>query len=145
MPWTTVDRINTWLEPKKTSVNDVPQDLELAAKDQVFARMALSYDVTGWTDSGSTPSLVQGIMAMYIAAWFYQRVYSQDADLQAYAMWIINQADILVKGIVSGILDLIDVAGAPPTKISKNDFYPNDDTEILDPEQAAKFTMGKLF
>jgi hypothetical protein len=141
-----LERVQAWLVTRKLELLEVDPALELHAKDMVFGKLAQSYDVTGWLSSATTPSLVQNIMAMLIAAWTYEIAYSNDSgDVQAYTLWLERKANDLMAGIISGAIDIIEVIGRPETEFSNIDFWPNDSTEILCPDAAAKFTVSKVF
>lgn len=146
MSWTTIQKVQNWLDKNKLSLNAIDEDMEQHYKDVVFAKLALQYDVQGWLDSGTTPALVQDILALYIAGSEYQRRYSDDNEsLQNYAMWLMRSADSLLKGILDGTLDILEIEGLPGVRWSANDFYPNDDTGIICPNEDIKFTMGHVF
>lgn len=145
MSITTADKIQAWLDKNKLPINDVEPALELIFKTQVFGTLALNYDVSAWIDSGSTPAIVQDIIALFMASIIYQRTYADDATtLQPYAKYLLSMAQTLLTGVNNGAINIVEI-GKPITDWTHDNFYPNDDTGILDPTQDIKFTMGQIF
>jgi hypothetical protein len=141
----TLPEVQAWLETTKMQLDAFDPELEATARTMVFGKVGATYDTTGWTDETDTPKLVRSIIAMYVAAWTYNRQYSEeDPDGSGYAKWLIGMADQALEGVASGNVNLPEVpAGAEP--VSAPSFYPDDTTGSLYPEEAARFTIGKVF
>jgi hypothetical protein len=65
---------------------------------------------------------------MQYAAWYYDKVYSQDdaGGGNSYADRLRLRADTLVAGILDGTLDIGTDATPLDTNVSAPDFFPND-------------------
>lgn len=138
--------VQTWLETTKLQLSVLPADLDTVAESQVFARLSEQYDVSGWTNSSTTPTLVKEIVAMTVAAWFYLRQYSENAEeANWYATWLLAQAEKLMVNITGGTIILPGGSGGPTIPTDAPVFWPTDNTEILDPDSAAKFTVAMRF
>ncbi len=147
MAYLTVPNVQTWLEATKLTVATVESGLETATKFRVIAALSEVYDTSLWLDDTSTPALVRQVMAMYYAAWYYRRTYSEDTDSSpTYADWLEGLADTMLMGIVDGTLDLIEVVGLSAATGSM-DFYPQDNNYDSNGYRVddAKFTMGQVF
>lgn len=149
MAYLTEPLVQNWLEQTKLDVVSVEPQLELTAKSVVLGRLKDVYDTSSWLDTASTPELVVQVMAMYYAAWFYRRQYSEDTDQTPnYADWLEGLADSLLASIVDGSVDL---PGFPPLEGTdangSPDFYPKDnnydDTGVRVDD--AVFSMGMKF
>jgi hypothetical protein len=153
----TVADVNAWLERTKIAVQSVDPTLETTAIARVFGRLSSMYDVTTWTDASTTPTLVRAMVAMHVAAWTYNRAYTEDSpDGSPYANWLLNEAALWVSQTVDGVLTLTDAAPAStaPTGPSA---YPDDSTGASQQyddsgaaiggttSAAAKFYMGTRF
>lgn len=117
-----------WLESTKLQITDVDAALQDAAVDLVFSALGSLYDTSLWLDPLSTPSLVRKIIAMLVAAWVYDRQYSEDAAGQdQYADKLEKRAMMLLDGLTSGLLTLTDIDPVLSDPTSP-EFYPNDAT-----------------
>ncbi len=138
----------TWLEATKLSISEVDAELEESLVSQVFSAVAVSYDTSAWLAIGTTPVLIRKVIAMLYAAAVYRRAYSEEdpdgGGLAGYATWLENRAMAILMGIITGTLDLLDVEGSI-SNVSGPDFWPNDSTEVTEPESARKFSMGAKF
>lgn len=145
-----VDDVQPWLEETKLRL-DSSEDLieEPYQSEFVKSRLAsCSLNVTTWVDKLTTPFLVKQIIGMLVAAQRYNRYYSEtDEDAgNPYANKLEERATLLLDGICAGTINLLDVTDDPATTGSGSiDFYPTDLTGILNPEEAVRFTMGKVF
>lgn len=145
MAYVTELEIQQWLEATKLNVSSVDAQLELSARNIAFNKLSQIYDTTVWTNIATTPALIRQVISMLVAAWIYNRAFSQeDSEGSGYAAWLEDKAMGLLESISTGALDLPEVVGIV-TSVSGPSFYPNDDTELEDPYQAAKFSMGKVF
>lgn len=145
MSYVTVEEIQQWVEATKLPIDVVEGELETSAMNIAFNTVSAVYTTTGWIDVATTPALVRQAIAMLIAAWTYNRAYSEeDPEGSGYAQWLENKAMALLGSIATGTIDLIEVEGTV-SGAGGPTFYPNDDTELEDPHSAAKFTMGSVF
>lgn len=124
-----------WLEATKLTIATLDSELELTAERQVFGQLATQYAVSGWVDNATTPALVREVVAMYYAAWYYRRQYSEDSETEAwYSNWLEGEADELLQSIASGTTILPEVP-VPLNDASIPSFYPDDaSTAINDPD-----------
>jgi hypothetical protein len=131
-----VSEAQAWLEPTKTSLGaTLDANMEESIAAQVLSRVATSYDTSAWINEAATPSLIRKVLGMKYAAWYYQKVYSEDdGGMNDYALFLNMQADQLVEGIVSGALDLVEIPGTITSTMTGS-------YEASDPV----FTMGKVF
>lgn len=149
-------QVQQWLEQTKLALTVVDAELEATAFTYVKSRLAADYDVTTWTNDTNSPSLVKQIVSMLIAAWLYQRAYSEDASRSNwYGRWLESKAESLLDGLVKGEIDLTDVPGT--ITAAGLAFYPTDLTgssEIYDGNgvlvgvagsEDIKFYMGARF
>lgn len=144
MPVVTLDDVQQWLERTKLTLTAYDPKFEETARTTAFGRLSAAYDVTGWSDAASTPLLVRHVIAMYVAAWTYNRAYSEVDGTSEYATWLESKADALLEGIVSGRIDLAEVAGLSASAGGPS-FYPNDTTEFDGTGNEIKFKMGTVW
>lgn len=138
-------QVQQWLEATKLTIDDVDDELESTAKGIVLSSLSSQYDVTTWIDVSTTPKLVQQVISMFIAAWEYNRAYSEDAtNSSSYSAWLEKKAYTLLAGINSGANDLPEVPGFSSTNAPS--FYPGDYSLDANgcPEEA-KFTMNARY
>jgi hypothetical protein len=135
MPNIDVSEAQAWLELTKANLGAaLDVNMETSIASQVLSRVATSYDVSGWTTPGTTPTLVRKIVAMKYASWFYQKLYSEDDSTNEYALMLNAQAEVLLEGVVSGANDLVEIPGTITATMTGS-------YEASDPV----FTMGKVF
>lgn len=135
MPNIELAEAQAWLETTKASLGSaLDANMESSIASQVLSRVATSYDVSGWVNPATTPKLVRHIIGMKYASWFYNRQYSEDDDVNEYALFLNAQAETLLEGIVSGTNDLVEVPGVVAGSLSGS--YE---------ESTPVFTMGKVF
>ena len=149
MALVTIDDVQIWLEVTKHRIapdDQLPE--ESAASEVVLSRLAVRFDTTTWVDPASTPSLVRKIIAMLVASWRYNRVYSEtDEDAgNPYANKLEQRANDLITAILEGSIALTDV-GTGPAIDGTVDFYPTDISTATDSvdDKGRVFTMGKVF
>lgn len=129
----TLAQVQQWLEATKLTIGAFDTELELTAERIAFSALASQYDASVWTSTGNTPVLVQEVIAMLVAAWTYQRQYSEDGDAANwYSVWLEGKAMALLSSIVGGNAVLTD-----STQLNKGDtptFFPDDAaTNLSDP------------
>lgn len=126
MAYLTEPDVQTWLETTKLDIVTVEDGLDSAAYLRVASALSDRYDISSWLDAASTPELVRQVMAMYYAAWYYRRTYSEDTDESpTYADWLEGLADTLLAGLADGS---VDIPGLTPITEDEGepDFYPRD-------------------
>jgi len=75
----TASMVQTWLEPTKATISSVDTVLEGQIANEVLGRLAQTFTqplVATWVDTTTTPAVVQQIIVMYYAGWFYDRASS---------------------------------------------------------------------
>ena len=87
---------------------------------------------------------------MLVAAWRYNKAYSESSDSgNPYADkledMVLDPDTGLIAGIIAGTLTLLDVTDQGPAVEGTLVFYPDDTVGIENTEEAARFTMGKVF
>ncbi|MHA2047125.1 MAG: hypothetical protein ACW99G_20225 [Candidatus Thorarchaeota archaeon] len=144
-----VDDVQPWLEPTKLRLDhDDPLTEEPFQSEFVKSRLAsCDIDVTTWLDAATTPTLIKSIIGMLVAAQRYNTYYSETEDAgNAYANKLEERASMLLEGVCSGSIDLLDITDDPATTgFGSPLFYPDDSVGILVPEEGVRFTMGKKF
>jgi hypothetical protein len=150
--------VQAWLEETKLPLVEIDQGLHEAARVLVFSHLAEVYDTSGWTTSTNTPSLVRQVVAIYIAAWVYNRAYSSvSIEGPTYGDKLIAMAESILVSIVNGNADLTD-ADSSIARSTSPEFVPNDSTgssqqydaagNAIGPDEFSediKFTMGMRF
>lgn len=145
MPHISTQDVQQWLESTKLSVSSVDVELEKTASSVVFSTLAETYDVTLWTDEAATPVLIQSIISMMVAAWVYNRQYSEDdPDGSGYAMWLLNYAKELLNGVKAGSLDLLEVPGVSASS-GEPAFMPTDSTGSTQQYDARGAAIGGAY
>lgn len=147
----TAEEANAWADHSKLNFGELDSDLEGSQATQVLTRVSQVYDVSGWITPGTTPSLIRKIISMLYVGWYYQRTYSEDANVNSYGLLLINQAEALIEGIVSGAIILPDAPPGTDLGINQPAFYPTDSSSTLQPTNddpslgPAKFSMGRIW
>jgi hypothetical protein len=144
-----IQEAQAWAEKSKLDLGTaLDGELEATVASQVISTIAQAYDVTSWITVATTPKLVRSVIAMMYVAWYYDRTYSEDADLSSYGALLRERADALIVAIVAGNVVLPEL---PTTDVGSPSFYPTDassaqsptcDDPSLGPE---KFTMGVIW
>lgn len=152
MAYVTLAAAKSWTETTKVgdSFSTLNSDLEKQVSALVLGRLRDKYNATSWTDDQNTPKLILTIMAMYYVSFMYDKTYSTDDDLSAYAVLLRSIADNNIAGLLDGTIDLDDDDSIkdPGSDLA---FYPNDSSSALEPTSFdsslgdAKFSMGSDF
>jgi hypothetical protein len=140
--------VQAWLEDTKLEVGSLDAKLEEQIASEVLGRISTAaYDVTGWTDSATTPKLVKKIIAMLYAGWYYDRQYSETPDTNEYAIRLKESAESLLMGVVGGTIDIGEVPGT--STFGEPVIFPNDTSSAADVsiegDGPAAFSMGSRF
>jgi len=147
----TVEEANAWADHSKLNFGELDSDLEASQATQVLTKVSQVYDVSSWITPGTTPALIRKIISMLYVGWYYQRTYSEDANVNSYGLLLINQAENLIAGIISGAITLPDVPPGTDLGFSQPVFYPTDASSALQPTDddpslgPAKFSMGRIW
>jgi len=147
----TVDEAQAWAEKSKLDlVSELDGELEKQIANQVLARVATAYTVSGWTSSYNTPTLIKQIIAMFYVGWIYERQYSDDNNgPNVYGDKLLAMAEAALQNILDGVTEIPGVdpvldSGAPsfyPTDLSSAQCPTPEDRSLGD----AKFSMGNIF
>lgn len=143
--------VQAWLEPTKLTLGSLDTNMEAQISAQILARVVSAYplNVASWVDETTTPALIRSIISMYYAGWFYDKMYSENPEENSYADRLRASADMLIKGIIDGSIDIIEVPGLPT--IGEPAFFPTDASSAACPtwenpsDGGPKFLMGKVF
>lgn len=149
------DHVQPWLESTKLTLEpDDILDEEPIASELVRSKLSSRLDVSTWVDVSTTPTLVKQMIGMLVAAWRYNKHYSEsDEDAgNPYANKLERMVlgtppdfeDGLIYDILNGTIDLLDVT-EDLTETGTIAFYPDDTVGVEYPEEAARFTMGTIF
>lgn len=107
----TLDEVNQFLPQEKLTLATFTEvaELETTAQFVVIGTLSSRYDTTGWTTVDGTPKLVRTVIAMRVAAWAYNRQYSEEAVVAgSYGNWLLMQAAVLLDQLVDGTMELAD-------------------------------------
>lgn len=125
----TVGEVQAWFQGTRLTVTESEiQAFELVATTTVFSALSRKYTTTSWLNQVSTPDIVRAIISMFVAAWVYQRSYSDNADLSSYGTWLEGKAYHLLEAAANG--DLLIPGLVPDQDLGFNvtDFFPNEDS-----------------
>lgn len=148
MAHTTIQKVNAWSESTKLNQTALDPNLESQVSDMVLGQLGEQFDVSGWSDENSTPSIVQDAISMMYTGYYYLRTYSEDEPSSNYGTFLLQQANTLITGMLSGA---ITVPGTDPETIGTPAFYPNDASSSQCPTSddpslgPSHFSMGQVF
>lgn len=140
-----------WADGRKLVLTSVDNELEVSQTSQVFGSLSQVYDTSTWVDALTTPTLVRKIIAMLYVGWYFQRAYSEDADLSTYGLLLVAQAQKLLDGLIAGSIVLPITEAPAPLNNDRPSFYPTDASSALDPTVSdmslgpAAFSMGQIW
>lgn len=126
LTYLTADRLNQFLPRTKWQLSTTEaadeDELERITSSIVLGTLSRRYDVSTWVGSGSTPSLVLDIMAMYMAGRLFNRQFVEDqTEATEYGNGLVNDALNLLRQIVEELVDVyvspgvLAVERIPPT------------------------------
>jgi hypothetical protein len=146
-----ISEAQAWCQKNKLDLGTTLDDeLEKQVSSQVLTRVATAYDVSGWTDTYTTPEIIKTVIAMYYAAWMYDKLYSDDNDdTNAYADKLMQMAEAILLNILGGVTEIPGVdpildSGSPafyPTDASSAQCATSDDPSL----GPAAFSMSTRF
>lgn len=150
MAYITPEDAQSWLEATKLRIDsndELPEEPNASA--YTLGKLASVFDTSIWTDDLDTPDLVKRVIAMLVAAWRYNRLYSE-SDSEAgnpYANKLETMANEIIDGLVAGTIVLTDETTSGPGVEGTLSFYPTDSSTLIDDEDDSgrKFSMGKVF
>lgn len=155
----TASMVQTWLETTKATISSIDAVLEGQLAAEILGRLAQTFSqavVGTWVDTTTTPAIVQQIIAMYYAGWYYDRQFSEvvtDESQTSYGATLRQWASTLLEDVIRGSVELADVAAVPSAGVK---FYPTDASSTRDAVRVntdcndlslgpAKFGMSKVF
>ncbi len=148
----TVADVQVWLEPSKLRLDsDDSLAEEIPASEEVLSKLATRFDTSLWLDENDTPALVRQIIALKVACFRYNSIYSESDDAgNPYADKLCSMADNLIMGIIDGTINLIDEPLQGPSVEGTLAFFPTDatganDADPFGPEEGARFEIGRVF
>src|SRR5687768_9033200 len=105
-----LEEANGWNERTKLDLAELDADMLDQIETQVLAALVNSgYDVSTWVDDLTTPKLVRSVIAMLYIAWYYDKVYAEDAgEGNPYAVLLRQAAAAQIAGILDGTFVLED-------------------------------------
>lgn len=149
MPRITTNNVQAWLERAKLTLAALDLDFLEQLEEEVLVRLAIIYDTSVWVSPATTPLIVKTIISKKYASWHIDKAYSENQDEgNDYAARIDQNAEMLLTGLVGGI---IEIPGITPTNPTEPSYYPNDASSAFEPTLEdpslgpAKFSMGKVF
>lgn len=136
-----VDKVQQWLSSTKLKADDVDVDLEVSASDYVLGRLSALYVTTAWLTDTTTPSLVQDIISMFVAAWIYRRSYAEVTTDGAteFPVWLEARAEMMINGILTGSITL---PGSTSTATEQPLYLPTEFTGTTQQYDAAGNLVG---
>jgi hypothetical protein len=154
MALVTVAQVKSLLEPTKLQhPANLDTDLLGLIEPMVLGRLAPGYDTSTWISNATTPKIVQTIISMIYAAYYYDKVYSEDVTTKE-SPWVqrlLANAEMLIAGITDGSITLVEIGDST---IQQPIFYPNDNSSLQNPSDNnyadtslgnSKFSMGTVF
>lgn len=155
MPHILVGEAQAWLNDNKldlgASFTTDQTELEDQISTQVLSRLDSRFDVSTWTDNSNTPALVRTIIAMLFVAWYYDQVYSDDEEANAYAALLRQYAEANIEAILNGSQVLVEVDPDTTADLGLPAFFPNDLSSSQEPttenpsDGGPSFLMGQVF
>jgi len=151
MPHVTPDDLNAFADGRKITFNDIDVGLEETLSTQVLARISQVYDTSTWVDETTTPPLIKSIIAMQYVGWYFERTYSEDANISNYGTMLIAESNTLTDGLANGQIDIPGLPTGINTGLTQPSFYPDDNSSASETTYddmslgPAKFSMGMVW
>ncbi len=140
-----IDDVQSWFTDDRLLL-DADDELaeETDVSNEVLSTVASRYDVSIWIDRGTTPSLIRSVISARVAAIRYRKHYADQLEEEGnYSIWLDNWFTMILDGIVSGQIQLLDATDLTAALTSAGPkFFPTDVSSATEP---AKFSMGKTF
>jgi len=141
MALVTLAQVQQWLEQSKLQLSAIDAELADTARDVTFAALVNSYTTSTWVSTATTPRLVRSVISMLVAAWEYQRAYSEDAGDALYGIELERKAMALLAGISAGTTTLEEYPGVGANAETLG-FYPDDATGALEDTDGLGYEVG---
>ena len=140
MALATHDDANRWLDGTKIKFDTEASSEDDRLKVEPIVRAALidlypdnidDWDVDGTPEA--VPELVRDVVSMLMAAYLYQRRYSEETQgPSSFGMNLEKRAMRILQDLRTGSLSLADKAYTSQLGLSSADFWPNDSTTVPD-------------
>lgn len=104
-----IEDVVVWVDREKTE-SDIEELDEVLANQLTSAVLGVVsdvYDTEGWTTPETTPVLIRRIISMQYAGYLYHRIFSNDSITGEYGDRLLNDAKILLDGVVDGSLSIL--------------------------------------
>jgi hypothetical protein len=154
----TASQVQVWLESTKATISSIDANLESQISGEVIGRLAETFGqfTPSWVDTTTTPAVVQQIIAMTYAGWYYDRQFAEVVTNEAtvsYGATLRRWAQNLLNDVITGGVTLPELGAQGPISAI---FYPTDVSSTWDAWRAntdcndqslgpAKFGMGQVF
>lgn len=117
----TLNEINQFLPLHKYQVAQLSDVAELhkSAIDIAFGMLRTRYDISSWTDSGSTPGIVKTAISLWVSGNVYNRQFAEEETRGfSYGQLRIREAYALLQAILEGVYGIdediiVDPLGIP--------------------------------
>lgn len=124
MAYLTDGIVKAYAGPYKTEdIVPIIPELETAAVQAVFGRLAGQRPVHKWLDYDSTPKQVIRCIAMYYVGRTYQQAYAQDVGHSDYGTVLLAEVDKFIEAVLAGDVWLLDDMENNPTDAPKSPGY----------------------
>ncbi len=144
-PLINIDDVQSWFTDDRLLL-DADDELaeETDVSNEVLSTVASRYDTSIWVARATTPSLIRSVISARVAAIRYRKHYADQLEEEGnYAVWLDNWFTMILDGIVSGQIQLLDATDLEEALTSSGaKFFPTDTSSVTEP---AKFSMGKTF
>lgn len=146
----TMAEVQGWLDPTKTTLSSLDTELLANLEEEILSRLAVVYDVSGWTTNLNTPKLVRTAISKSYASWYYDRFYSENQEEgNDYAARLQANVDSIMAALIDGRVVLPEV---PEPAVSRGpSFYPTDSSSAQTPTSddpslgGPYFSLGRNF
>lgn len=137
--WITTDRL-------LVDASDLSEEPNVSA--EVLAKVSVTYDVSAWVSTSTTPNLIKSVISARVAAIRYSKHYADQLDELLYADWLNNWVISILEGIINGSIPLLDTVTDDELTTAQVaasvKFFPTD-ISSADDANPPKFTMAQEF
>lgn len=146
----TLAEIQGWLDPAKLTLASIDTELLANLEEEILTRLAVVYDVSGWTTSANTPKLVRTAISKFYASWLYDRFYSENQEEgNDYALRLAQNVENIMMALIDGRVVLPE---EPDPMTSRGpSYYPTDASSAQEPTSddpslgGPYFSLGRSF
>jgi hypothetical protein len=145
MTYISLAEAQQWFENSRLTLAAIDPQLEASAMEFVRSHLRTRYDTDGWTNIGTTPSVVRKIISLLHAAWYLNRTMMESVEMDtgsSYGDRLESLAMSLLGGVAGGSIPLPEQE--PILSTTGIAFYPTDDTTSTGASVQA-FQMGAVF